>query len=138
MGMGKLWKQAERKLCAMLGGTRRGQTGHGESDCVHEWLAIEIKCNRRMPGYIKEWVAQANANAEDDQLPIVVWHDVGDEYLDALVIIPNVRTFLEWFGDGEPLPGWPCPECGATTIYRFSECANCGSLRRQQIDRGFL
>lgn len=83
----------------MLGGTRRGVTGRDQNDCIHEWLSIEIKCNRKMPGYIKQWIAQALRDAEDDQLPIIVWHDVGDEYLDAPVIIPSVRDFLDWFGD---------------------------------------
>lgn len=114
----KLWKQAERKLCKMLGGIRRGPTGRDESDCCHDWLSVEVKCNRKMPAYIQEWMAQTWCNAELGKLPILVWHQVGDPYSHALVSM-RLSSFLEWFGDGEEaLPftdvGWPDPQKGVS------------------------
>jgi len=96
--MEKLWKKAERKICALFGGKRRGPTGRDDSDCVHPWLAIEIKC-RAMPQYLCEWMGQALANAQPGQLAIVVWHQPGEEYDDDLVILRS-RDFRDWFGDG--------------------------------------
>ena len=98
----KLWKAAERRICEMLGGTRRGPMGRGESDCCHPWLAIEVKCRKKMPQYVKDWIGQAWVNA-DDKLPIVVWHEVGDWYEDAIVMM-GIRDFLDWF-NGSSAPG---------------------------------
>lgn len=96
----KTWKAAERRICELFGGARRGATGRDQSDCVHDCLAIEVKCNRnQMPQYIQQWVAQAVANAEAEHTPMVVWHNVGDEYLDALVLL-RVRDFLPLLNEG--------------------------------------
>lgn len=95
----KLWKKAERRICAMLGGTRRGPTGRDTSDCVHDWLSIEIK-NRKMPTYIRRWMSQAIVNREPAHLPIVVWHNPGTAYQGSLVIL-QLDDFLEWFGNGD-------------------------------------
>jgi len=92
----KLWKKAERKICAMLGGTRRGPTGRDDSDCYHSWLAVEIK-NRPMPTYIRRWMSQAIVNSEPDHLPVVVWHPPGTAYGGSLVIL-RLDDFLDWFG----------------------------------------
>ncbi len=93
-----LWKKAERKICGMLGGTRRGPTGRRDSDCYHPWLAVEIK-NRKMPTYIRRWMSQAIVNREPDHLPIVVWHSPGTAYQGSLVIL-QLDDFRDWFGDG--------------------------------------
>ncbi len=94
-----LWKRSERKICALLGGERRGPTGRDESDCYHDWLAVEVKAREVMPAYIKEWMEQAEANAEAGKLPLVVWHEKGARYDDALVYV-RLSDFREWFGDG--------------------------------------
>lgn len=94
-----LWKKAERKICAMLGGTRRGPTGRGESDCCSDWLAVEIK-NRKMPTYIRRWMSQAIVNREPGHLPIVVWHNPGTAYQGSLVIL-QLDDFIAWFGDSD-------------------------------------
>ena len=109
----KLWKAAERRICAMLGGTRRGPTGRDESDCCHPWLAVEIKCrSNRIPLYLHDWMEQAEVNAAkptlaecdpvDDApyLPIVVWHEINARYQDALVVM-RLSDFQEWFGNGD-------------------------------------
>ena len=107
--MDKLWKKAERVICRMFGGTRRGPMGRGECDCYHDWLSIEIKCRDKMPAYILEWMEQAEANAEPGKLPLVVWHKVGALYMDSLVFLRAV-DFLDWFngasasGGDEELP----------------------------------
>jgi len=87
----------------MFGGTRRGPTGRDESDCVHKWLAMEIKVRKDTPAYIREWMAQAEANAGPGQLPLVVWHKVGDLYANALVCMRAI-DFLDWFGDTSTPP----------------------------------
>jgi len=98
----KLWKRAERRLCEMLGGKRRGATGRDDPDCVHEWLAVEIKCRKKMPQYIKDWLHQAYTNAEDDKLTVVVWHEAGCIYANAVMMM-FLGDFLDWFGDGDAL-----------------------------------
>ena len=109
MSPDKLWKKAERVICRMFGGTRRGPMGRGECDCYHDWLSIEIKCRDKMPAYILEWMEQAEANAEPGKLPLVVWHKVGALYMDSLVFLRAV-DFLDWFngasasGGDEELP----------------------------------
>ena len=95
----KLWKAAERRICEMLGGTRRGPTGRDESDCCHDWLAVEVKCRKAMPEYLMAWLDQANANAEQGKLPLVVWHRTGAPYDNAVVML-ELRDFLDWFGNG--------------------------------------
>lgn len=95
-----LWKKAERRICQMLGGTRRGPTGRDTSDCYHDWLAIEVKANRKMPEYLEAWMQQAENNAEAGKLPLVVWHNVQDQYANALVVM-RLHDFLDYFGNGD-------------------------------------
>ena len=99
----KLWKKAERKICEMLGGVRRGVAGRNDPDCWHEWLAVEVKCNKKMPAYLQEWMAQTWCNAEPGKLPLLVWHSVGDPYGDSLVVL-KLKDFQDWFGDGDNPP----------------------------------
>jgi len=96
----KTWKAVELKICRMLGGDRTGPTGRDTSDCVHPWLGVEIKTRKRVPGYIRDWVEQAKSNIKlPGRLPIVVWHQTGDRYTDALVLL-RLGDFLDWFVGG--------------------------------------
>lgn len=96
----QFWKAAERRICESFGGRRRGVTGRGESDCIHDWLAIEIKTRKVIPDYIKLWIMQAEENAEPGQLAIVVMHERGEVYCDDLILM-RVSDFRDWFGDSK-------------------------------------
>lgn len=96
----KLWKAVERKICRAFGGQRRGPTGRDQSDCVHDWLSIEIKSRASAPDYIEGWMVQAEDNAEPGQLPIVVWHRKGGKYTDDLILM-RASDFLDWLGDSK-------------------------------------
>jgi len=100
----KLWKTVERRICEKHGGKRRGVTGKGESDCLHPWKGIEVKCRRKMPQYLRAWIDQAVINAEAGKLPLVHWHQPGTLDADDVVFV-RFCDFLDWFGDDEdPLP----------------------------------
>ncbi len=145
MSPDKLWKAAERRLCKMLGGTRRGPTGRDDSDCVHEWLAVEVKCNKKMPKYIMDWMVQASRNSESGHLPIVVWHYPSRPYKSSIVML-RLGDFLDWFGngDGEPMDcnhsahnwnreedgSWICRGCGEPVPQTVVEATMpCGHAR---------
>jgi hypothetical protein len=41
------WKAAERRVCGLFGGRRRGPDGIGQSDCVSTPEAIQVKRSKR-------------------------------------------------------------------------------------------
>ena len=97
----KLWKRAEREIAERIGGKRVPVTGRGrgsEPDIRHEWLSVEVKSRNSIPAWIKDAMAQAVASIRGDQLPIVVIHENGARYDDALVMVP-LKDFTLWFGD---------------------------------------
>ena len=108
----KLWKTVERRICKKHGGKRRGVTGKGESDCIHPWRGIEIKCRKKIPQYLRTWMEQAVVNAEAGKLPLVHWHEPSTLDADDIVFM-RFCDFVDWFGNGEePLPFTDIPRPG--------------------------
>ena len=135
----KLWKRAERRICELLGGTRRGPTGRDDSDCYHEWLAVEVKAMEFVPRYIHKWMEQSEANAEEGKLPLVVWHKKGARYDDALVFV-RLSDFIEWFGDGG-LPFTDEPEGCNHSAHNWNrqedgtwQCRGCGERMSDDVE----
>ena len=96
------WKTVQRNICRLFGGESTGVTGKRGPDCTHSWLAIQAKGREQaIPKYLRKWLDQAVRDADGGHLPIVVWHVIGEEYLDAPVIVPRVRDFLDYFGNGD-------------------------------------
>lgn len=95
------WKNGERRVAALIGGTRVPVTGRARGDAPdisHEWLSTEVKCRKALPSWLNNAMAQARAAARSDQLPIVVLHEDGRQYRDAHVVI-RLADFVDWFGD---------------------------------------
>jgi len=91
----KTWKAAERRICKLLGGVRRGPTGRDDSDCVGtEPFAVEIKHRKAFPVWLKEAMAQSVENAKSSEIPIVVLHEHRQAYRDALVVV-RLSVFSE-------------------------------------------
>jgi len=92
------WKAFERWVAGVLGGVRIGNSGRDTVDVGHHWLAPECKVRKGIPQWLKKAVKQAENNAPDGTLPIVVLHQKGDRLLDSLVIL-RLDAFMERFGD---------------------------------------
>lgn len=104
-------KDLERRVCRALGGQRRGNTGHGGSDCVDVPFAVEVKRSSRPgPPVLSKWVLQAREQSRREDLPwllVVAGHNdrrpvaVLDfaEFVRlavaAGVIFPNIREAVE-------------------------------------------
>ena len=86
----KDWKSCERKIAALLGGERVPVSGRGRGhspDIRHERLSIEVKNRKRLPAWIVNAMKQAEACAQEGQLPLVVLHQDGQRYQDALLVM---------------------------------------------------
>jgi len=86
----KGWKGCERKVAALLGGKRVPVSGRGRGhspDIHHERLSIEVKSRKKLPAGIEDAIKQAEACAQDRQLPLVVLHQDGQRYQEALIVM---------------------------------------------------
>ena len=78
----KTWKEGEKRLTAWLNkqtlwkAIRKSRAMRGDAVEDIEWgpFSVEFKSRKKMPQYIKDWMAQAEKNAES-RMPIVVWHE---------------------------------------------------------------
>jgi hypothetical protein len=86
----KDWKACERKVAALLGGTSIPVSGRGRGhspDIHHERLSIEVKSRKKLPAWLEDAMKQAEACARDGQLPLIVLHQDGQRYQDALIVM---------------------------------------------------
>jgi len=86
----KDWKACERKVAALLGGTRIPVSGRGRGHSPHiehERLSIEVKNRRKLPAWLEDAMKQAEVCAQDGQLPLIVLHQDGQRYQDALIVM---------------------------------------------------
>lgn len=78
----KNWKEGEKRLTAWLNeqylwkAIRKSRAMRGDAVEDIEWglFSIEYKSRKKIPQYIKDWMTQAEKNAES-RMPIVVWHE---------------------------------------------------------------
>ena len=97
----RAWKRTERMVAARLGGHRVPITGRQRGDVpdvAHETLAVEVKHRRRLPGWLREAVAQALAAQRDRQLAVVILHEQRTRHDDDLVLL-RLGDWCAWFGD---------------------------------------
>jgi hypothetical protein len=83
------WKACERHVAELLGGKRVPVSGRARGDAPdveHPELAIECKSRRRLPAWLEDALSQAEASATNGKRPIVVLHQDGRKYRDALVV----------------------------------------------------
>jgi len=86
----KDWKACERKVAALLGGTRIPVSGRGRGhspDIQHERLSIEVKSRRKLPAWLEDAMKQAEVCARDGQLPLIVLHQDEQRYQNALIVM---------------------------------------------------
>ena len=95
------WKQFERWVCKIFGGERDWE--HAE-ECrgTGPW-APEAKYRKNIPNWLHEMITQAENQARDNQLPIVVLTEHGMPRREALAIM-RVGNFLDWFVAEEGAP----------------------------------
>lgn len=91
----KTWKAAERHIAAMLGGKRAGPLGKRGPDVIGDirW-APEVKERKRLPDWLLDAMLQAELNSPKGKTPIVVLHELGQKYEEAVVCI-RLHDFLD-------------------------------------------
>ena len=94
------WKAAERAIAARMNGQRTSNQGLGSAtaDVETPTYAVECKHRRSLPGWLLDAVAQARRNAPQGKTPLVVLHEAGSRYDDALVVV-RLADFQELWGD---------------------------------------
>lgn len=96
----KTWKACERAIASLLGGERNPVSGRqrgDKADIRHEWLSPEVKHRDKLPAWLFDALAQAEASKRGDQLPIVILHESGQRYSDSLVVL-RLSDFVDHFG----------------------------------------
>lgn len=84
------WKQAERKIAAILGGRRVPVSGRQRGDAPdieHPTLSIEVKSRKSIPAWVENAIEQAEVASRDGKTPAVVLHQDEQKYTDALVVL---------------------------------------------------
>lgn len=89
----KRWKRAEREIARRVGGLRLPASGLEAPDVIAPGLSVEVKDRNRLPAWLKDAMVQAERQAPLGSLPIVVLHEAGQRYDDALVVL-RLRSFL--------------------------------------------
>lgn len=93
------WKHAERRVAQLVGGRRVPVNGRGgQPDVTSSWCAAEVKTRKSLPQWLKDALRQARAGARDDQVPVVVLHELGTAYRDGIVCL-SLQDFVDWYGD---------------------------------------
>lgn len=86
----KLWKQAERRIAALLGGERVPVTGRQRGDVPdieHGTFSVEVKHKQSLPEWLKDAMEQAEEANVGEKLPIVILHEKGKTYNESLTIL---------------------------------------------------
>lgn len=84
------WKATVRAVAAILGGRRVPVSGRHRGDApdvAHPTLAIEVKHRREVPAWLLDALAQAEASARGDRLPVVIIHRHGGRRADDLAVL---------------------------------------------------
>ncbi len=100
------WKQAERRIAAILGGRRIPVSGRGRGDnpdIEHPALSVEVKTRASFPAWLEDALKQAELAARDGKTPAVVLHQDRRKYPDALVVACGSRSSRSWSGPA-PIP----------------------------------
>ncbi len=91
------WKQAERRVAAILGGRRIPVSGRGRGDnpdVEHPALSVEVKARASFPAWLEDALKQAEASAAGGKTPVAVLHPDRRPYRDALVVL-RLSEFAE-------------------------------------------
>lgn len=100
------WKQAERRIAAILGGRRIPVSGRGRGDTPdieHPTLSVEVKARAAFPAWLENALKQAELSATDGKTPVAVLHPDRRRYRDALVVL-RLSEFAELVGSRSNTP----------------------------------
>ena len=76
-----------------------GRARGSAPDIEHKWYSIEVKHRKQFPSWLHDAMDQAKASkVEESQLSMVVLHEKGTPYREAMCIVP-LGEFTSWFGD---------------------------------------
>ena len=93
------WKVYERFICRLFGGERDWSV---PEECKNTGIfAPEAKYRKKIPTWLEDMVTQAENQARDDQLPLVVLTEHQRRRMQSLVII-RLQDFVDWFVSGPP------------------------------------
>lgn len=84
------WKRSERHIAALIGGRRvpvSGRARGDQPDIEHPRLSVEVKTRVTLPAWLLGAMRQAEAASRDGRLPVVILHQSGDRYDDALCVM---------------------------------------------------
>lgn len=82
------WKAVERRIAARLGGERVPVTDkRSNADVVSDTLAVEVKHRKTLPKWLHKAMKQATDAATDEQLPIAVLHQLGQNSDNDFVVM---------------------------------------------------
>ena len=89
-------KDMERFLARYLKGERVGILGN--EDVRFNYFSAETKERKSLPKFLKDCMAQAEANCPDRKIPFVVLHELNKSHKEDLVILrlPHWRKFVLW------------------------------------------
>lgn len=86
------WKGVERRVAALMGGTRVGPTGRNTEDVEHGLFSVECKHRKKLPALLVSAYAQAKRNAPAGKVPLLVLHELGSrEYIAVLPLAELMR-----------------------------------------------
>lgn len=87
-------KDLERFLAKYLKGRRIGLLG--QEDIQLNFFSVECKERKSLPKFLKDCMAQAEANCEERKVPFVILHELNKSHKEDLVILrlPHWRTFV--------------------------------------------
>ena len=88
-------KRTERRWAALLGGKRIPSPGRASRDMdVVYPLCVEMKHRKeKMPQWVRDGLAQAEADALPNEIPIYIRHDKGDHWSNDVVMMTG-RSFM--------------------------------------------
>ena len=87
MSPDRVWKATERAIAKRLQGQRVGPTGASGPDILTPWACIEVKERQTLPRWLTNALCQAEEGATDGRVGVLVLHQKGERYSDAIVCL---------------------------------------------------
>lgn len=98
------WKRTERAVAGRLGGQRVPVSGRARGDApdvAHPRLAIECKHRNSLPSWLIDAMAQAEACANPEQIPVAILHAHGARH-DADLCVLRLADLAALIDRSEP------------------------------------
>ena len=95
--MTSTWKNIERAICKIFGGSRSGPVGKDGPDCAGTTpFAIQVKHGKQIPKGIQKFMQQTIADCPKGQIPTLVMHAHGTSIDESLVVM-RLKDFKAWY-----------------------------------------